>query len=375
MSKRHARSFANIRSACRLRSLTRLHLAMAAINNTDRGGGDTHNAIRTGKETGRSPDARRWCKQTARNVVKVCWRFLPKTTIAVKRPGRRLAKPRVFAYIRAMKSIDGRKLAQQLRDELARRIAEHHLTPKLGVILVGDDAASHLYVSLKEKAAHAIGIATDVRRLPVTTTDAELIQIIEAWNADATIHGILVQLPLPAGHDTDAVIRAIDPKKDVDGFHPENLTALTEGRATILSPVHEGILRLIASTGTTMNTAKAVIIAKSDIFAKPLEYLLRKAGAFVTILPPDQLDRQTLLTAQILISAVGKHGTLSRTNIPAGAVVIDVGTTKDADGHTVGDVDASQLSNLDGYLSPVPGGVGPMTIALLLKNVVILAQR
>ncbi len=268
-----------------------------------------------------------------------------------------------------MQIIDGRAIAQTIREQ----IKKDGVHAKLGVLLVGSDPASELYVHLKEKAAHEVGIETDIRRLPAFTPDEELKEIIQSWNADPGVHGILVQLPLPEGHNTDDVIAAMDPKKDVDGFHPANIAALYEGNASIISPVHEGVLRLIASTGIPMNTTKVAIIANGDVFAKPLEYLLRKAGAFVTIVKPDELERKILLTSNIIVVAVGKAKLLDATHIAPNTVVIDVGTNRTADGKTVGDVDADAIKNMPGWLSPVPGGVGPMTIALLLKNVARLS--
>jgi methylenetetrahydrofolate dehydrogenase (NADP+)/methenyltetrahydrofolate cyclohydrolase len=264
-----------------------------------------------------------------------------------------------------MQIIDGRALAQTIRDHIKTKGVQ----AKLGVLLVGNDPASQLYVNLKEKAAHEVGIETDIRHLPAFTPDEELKELIASWNADPKINGILIQLPLPEGHDTDALIATMDPAKDVDGFHPKNIEALYAGNATMISPVHEGILRMIASTGISMNTTKATIIANSDIFSKPLEYLLRKAGAFVTILKPDELERKILLTSNIIIVAVGHAKLLNASHISPNTVVIDVGTNRTADGKTVGDVDAEDVKNIPGWLSPVPGGVGPMTIALLLKNV------
>lgn len=266
-----------------------------------------------------------------------------------------------------MNLIDGRDLAKNIREELKKEIAASGKTPKLGVILVGEDSASRLYVDLKEKAATEVGIAMDIRRLPAATSDEELKNVIEAWNRDASVHGILIQLPLPDGHDTDAIIRAIDPKKDADGFHPAN--------AENIPPLHEGILRLIASTGIDLRGTRATIIANSDVFSKPLERLLKKAGCFIAILSPDDLHAPTLRDSRILVTAVGRAKFLTREHIPPNAVVIDVGTNRLPDGTVVGDVHADSVNDLPGWLTPVPGGVGPMTIAMLLKNVVALATR
>ncbi|MFZ2804262.1 MAG: bifunctional 5,10-methylenetetrahydrofolate dehydrogenase/5,10-methenyltetrahydrofolate cyclohydrolase [Patescibacteria group bacterium] len=272
-----------------------------------------------------------------------------------------------------MKLIDGRALAQDARAQLKKDIASSGLHPKLAVLLVGDDAASRLYVSLKEKAAAEVGIATEVVRVSAFTPTTELIDQINTWNADPSVSGILIQLPLPEGHDTQAVIAAMDPKKDADGFHPKNVEALLAGNGTIIPPLHEGILRLIGATDVVVNGAKAVIIANSEEFSKPLNYLLTKAGSFVTIMSPEDIDRKTLANAQIVVIAVGRTGFLKRGMVSAGTCIIDVGTNQNSDGKTTGDVDATSLQDLDGWLSPVPGGVGPMTIAMLLKNVFHLA--
>ncbi|MFH1620947.1 MAG: bifunctional 5,10-methylenetetrahydrofolate dehydrogenase/5,10-methenyltetrahydrofolate cyclohydrolase [Patescibacteria group bacterium] len=274
-----------------------------------------------------------------------------------------------------MKKIDGRALSAKIREDIKELIKNTNISPKLAVLLVGGDPASHLYVSLKEKAAAEVGIQTTEKKLPASVTTEELISIIEPWNNDPEINGILVQLPLPQGIDEDAVIAAMDPKKDADGFHPENIKALLEGRGHIIPPVHEGILRLIGATDTVINGAHAVIIANSEIFSKPLNYLLQKAGATVKVFMPQEIDRETLAHADIIVIAIGQADFLKRGMISPGACVIDVGTNKIPENRIVGDVDEKTLEEVTGWLSPVPGGVGPMTIAALLKNVVNLALK
>jgi methylenetetrahydrofolate dehydrogenase (NADP+)/methenyltetrahydrofolate cyclohydrolase len=274
-----------------------------------------------------------------------------------------------------MQRIDGRALAASIRKDTAERIRSAGITPKLAVLLVGDDAASHLYVSLKEKAALEVGIVTDIRRVSGSVSDDALIEQIELWNEDPNVHGILIQLPLPAGHDETRVVSAMDPKKDVDGFHPKNIEALLAGSGTVISPVHEGILRLIAATNVAPKNATATLITNSDVFTKPLAYLLQRAGSRVTTTNADDLDKRAVATAQIVVIAIGRAHFLKRGMVSADACIIDVGTNKISDKKTVGDVDAESLSDVSGWLSPVPGGVGPMTIALLLKNVVDAAER
>lgn len=274
-----------------------------------------------------------------------------------------------------MNLIDGKTLAREIREQVKREIIELGLHPKLGVLLVGDDPSSHIYVNLKEKAAQEVGIETDIRRLPADTPDEELKKIIEDWNADAAVNAILIQIPLPAGHDTDALIAAIDPQKDVDGFHPQNLAAINSGQGEIFPPVHKSILHLIGATPVDLRNAKTLIISNSDIFADPLTRLLSRAGSAVDCVRPDAFENEEGKGADIIVIAVGRAGFLNREAIKSGACIIDVGTNRLPDGKVVGDVDAESVKDLPGWLSPVPGGVGPLTVALLLKNTVKLAKR
>ncbi len=275
----------------------------------------------------------------------------------------------------AMKPIDGKTIALDIRTKLKDRITHLSYTPKLGVILVGEDAPSHIYVNLKEKAAKEAGITTDVRRFPAEVTDTDLIKIIEEWNADPEMDAILVQIPLPPGHDTDAIIHAMDPAKDVDGFHPTNVTALENGEPNVIPPVHEAILRLIAATDVAPDRNEIVVIANSDTFATPLVQLLKTAGGFVQRSTPDDLDTSALRHAKIIISAAGRAGLINGADLSPGVCLIDVGTNRLPDGKVVGDVDVTSTRDVDGWITPVPGGVGPMTIAMLLKNVVDLAEK
>ena len=186
---------------------------------------------------------------------------------------------------------------------------------------------------------------------------------------------ILIQLPLPDGHDADALIAAMDMRKDADGFHPDNADAILAGAGTLFPPVHESILRLIGATPVDLRSAGAVIIANSENFSDPLERLLKVAGCNVEVYGPNDLDPSVVKDADIIVVAVGKPKFLTRDLIKSNACVIDVGTNRLPDGKLVGDVDAENTSDIPGWLSPVPGGVGPMTVALLLKNVVTLAKR
>ncbi|MBI4138951.1 bifunctional 5,10-methylenetetrahydrofolate dehydrogenase/5,10-methenyltetrahydrofolate cyclohydrolase [Candidatus Uhrbacteria bacterium] len=274
-----------------------------------------------------------------------------------------------------MQRIDGKSLAAAIRDNVKREMSTLGIRPTLAVLLVGEDPASHLYVNLKEKAANEAGIATDIRRLPADTPDEKLKSIIASWNADETVDAILVQLPLPPGHDSDALVAAMDPRKDADGFHPENMRATLSGVGTLFPPVHESILRLIGATDVVVKSASATIIANSDTFAEPLAHLLRAGGANVDIFSPDDVKRDRVAVADIVVVAVGRPKFLDPSMIKPGACVIDVGTNRLPDGAVVGDVDAARFADVPGWLSPVPGGVGPLTVALLLKNVLTLAKR
>lgn len=273
-----------------------------------------------------------------------------------------------------MNLIDGKSLAATIRDNVKKEVASLPTPPGLGVLLVGDDAASQTYVNLKEKAATEAGIKTDIRRMPASTSDEQLEEIIRTWNADPAINAILIQLPLPAGHDTDRVVATMDPAKDVDGFHPETVKRLLATGDAIVSPVHEAVLRLIAATGFDPRNKTATILANSETFAVPLAHLLRRAGFITATMSPDLLDGEVLRDSDVIVSAVGKPGFVGADLVKPGVIVIDVGTSKDEQGKIRGDADADSLGKIDGWLTPSPGGVGPMTVALLLKNVVRIAS-
>lgn len=273
-----------------------------------------------------------------------------------------------------MQLIDGKALAEQIKQRVTEDVRALHVQPKLGVLLVGHDPASELYVRLKKESAERAGIAIDLRIFDASVTDEEVIHQIHAWNADSKTHAILVQLPLPEGHDESRVVRAIDPVKDVDGFHPAHLDAWDNGSASIIPPVHEGVLRLIASTQVEINTAHVSLIVNSDIFAKPLTHMLQTAGAFVHVMKSDALDARTLRESQIVITATGKPKSITSPLVAKDAIIIDIGTTKLPNGKTVGDVDLDSFTFTDAQITPVPGGVGPMTIAQLLENVVRLCR-
>ncbi|MBI2551570.1 bifunctional methylenetetrahydrofolate dehydrogenase/methenyltetrahydrofolate cyclohydrolase [Candidatus Uhrbacteria bacterium] len=262
--------------------------------------------------------------------------------------------------------LDGRAMAQRIREKIKQRIADQQLNVGLGVILVGDDPASHLYVSLKQKACEEAGIRFEKKVFLGDASDGDIIEKINEWNGRGEITGILVQLPLPS-QDTDAIIGAIDPWKDVDGFHPENLAALEEGRPGIASALGLGIMKLFVESGA-QNAGKTVIIG-SRLFARSLTPLLRERSIVPAVLSPtDPSLAEKTKTADVLIVAVGQPNLISSSMVKPGAIVIDVGTTK-VDGKIVGDVDFQTVSPLAGAITPVPGGVGPMTVACLLMNI------
>ncbi len=273
------------------------------------------------------------------------------------------------------KIIDGKSIAARVRGEVREEIAELGIKPGLGVILVGDDPASHLYVSLKEKACAEVGIKMEKRLFPASAKEKEVVAAVNKFNRRDDIDGILVQLPLPAPLDEDRVIAAIDPAKDADGFHPDNVAALMKGQPTILPGLVAGIMELITASTEDLTDEIAVVVGNSRTFFEPLAVVLRHAGLTPQFLTPaDPNLAEILKTAKVVIVAVGKARFVKGDMIRQGAVVIDVGTNK-VDGKTVGDVDFDSVKEVAGHVSPVPGGVGPMTVAMLLVNTVALAKR
>ncbi len=266
----------------------------------------------------------------------------------------------------AMHVIDGKALAASVREQVKKDVAALKHAPRLNVMIVGGDPASHLYVSLKKKAGEEAGIRVDVHGFESTTSQDELLKTVGSWNIDPDVDAILVQVPLPEDLDADAVVAAIDPGKDADGFHPQS---------PVVSPVHEGVLRLIAQTDIRLPGSQVVILANSHVFADPLVKLLSVGGASVDVLDPDNLNRDLLKDADIVVTAIGRLAFLHPSLTKDGAVIIDVGTNKTEDGKTRGDADFEAYKKTDGWITPVPGGVGPMTIALLLRNVVDLTKR
>jgi len=268
--------------------------------------------------------------------------------------------------------LDGKALAERVRADVKEEVAA---LGQLGLatVLVGDDAASQIYIRRKHEAAGEVGIeATDVR-LPEETTQDELLERIAELNADSSVHGVLVQLPLPDHLDEAAIIRAVDPAKDVDGLHPLNAGQLYLGRPTLVPATPVGIMALLAEYGIELTGAKAVVVGRSDIVGKPVAHLLLQQHATVTICHSRTRDlaRETL-DADVLVVAVGHASVVTADMVKGGAAVVDVGMNRTEAG-LVGDVDAAAM-DVAGHMTPVPGGVGPMTIASLLRNTVRAAR-
>ncbi|HKP01615.1 MAG TPA: bifunctional methylenetetrahydrofolate dehydrogenase/methenyltetrahydrofolate cyclohydrolase FolD [Nitrospiraceae bacterium] len=280
----------------------------------------------------------------------------------------------------AARSIDGKALALQVREGLiaqsAAVLAKTGMKPGLATILVGDDPASHLYVKSKQKACDAAGIYIDDHKLPASTTQAELLALIAQENADPKIHGILVQLPLPKHIDSKVVLEAVSPDKDADGFHPYNFGRLVEGHPVFEACTPKGVIKMIESTGVNIEGKRAVVLGRSNIVGKPLALMLLQRNATVTICHSKTKDLPAVCReAELLLVAIGKAKFVTADMVREGAVVIDVGTNRLPDGKVVGDVDFEPVSQKAGWISPVPGGVGPMTIAMLLDNTVESAKR
>jgi methylenetetrahydrofolate dehydrogenase (NADP+)/methenyltetrahydrofolate cyclohydrolase len=284
-------------------------------------------------------------------------------------------------------AIDGRAVAGRLRGGIAEAAAALEsrtgIKPGLAAVLVGDDPASATYVRMKQKACDEVGFLSRIVRLPADATQEELLRRVEDLNADSRIHGILVQLPLPPQIDEAVVVRAVDPQKDVDGFHPINVgrVALGELDDAFVPATPAGILRLLSEVGVELAGAEAVVIGRSAIVGKPTALLLLQRHATVTICHSATRDLKShTRRADVLVVAVGKTGLVTREMVKPGAVVIDVGTNRVTDseggrGRLVGDVDFEGVSQVAGWLTPVPGGVGPMTITMLLENTLKAGRR
>ena len=274
--------------------------------------------------------------------------------------------------------INGKELSAELKQEMKVEVdalKQKGLTPHLTVVLVGDNPASRSYVKGKEKAAEVTGISSSVTELPPTTSEAELLQLISELNKDQSVHGILVQLPLPDQIREQQVIEAIHPDKDVDGFHPINIGRMMTGEDTFLPCTPYGIITMLKSKNIEIEGKHAVVIGRSNIVGKPVGQLLLNENATVTYCHSKTKNmKEIAANADILIAAIGKAHAITTDYIKDGAVVIDVGINRKADGKLTGDVDFESVKEKASYITPVPRGVGPMTITMLLKNTIKAAK-
>jgi len=275
--------------------------------------------------------------------------------------------------------IDGNALSRQLRADVTARVSAlkaRGITPGLAVILVGENAASQVYVRNKVKACEDTGMHSVLERWPATMTEAELLARVDALNADATIHGILVQLPLPAHIDAQKVIEAISPAKDVDGFHIASAGALMTGMPGFWPCTPYGCMKMLESIGYELKGKHAVVIGRSNIVGKPMALMLLQQNATVTICHSGTKDLKAMtLQADVIVAAVGKRNVLTADMVKPGAVVLDVGMNRNDEGKLCGDVDFDGVKEVASYITPVPGGVGPMTITMLMVNTLESAER
>lgn len=267
--------------------------------------------------------------------------------------------------------IDGKQISAQIKDELKERVKKENLEVTLAVIQVGNDPASTVYVGNKKKACEYIGIRSLAYELPEETPEEELLQLIRQLNDRDDVNGILVQLPLPAHMDEDKVIRTISPQKDVDGFHPQSVGALSIGQPGFVSCTPAGVIQLLKRTGVEIDGKECVIVGRSNIVGKPMALLMLRENATVTVCHSHTKDlKEVTKRADILIVAIGKPKFITKEYVKEGAVVIDVGIHRGADGKLCGDVDYDDVAPITHAITPVPGGVGPMTIAMLMNNCV-----
>ena len=274
--------------------------------------------------------------------------------------------------------LDGKAVALRLRHGLAQRIAGLPFRPGLVVVRVGEDPASGVYVRNKDRAAQEAGFSSRTIHLPESTTEAELLATVAALNADAEVDGILVQLPLPPRIRAETVIAAVDPAKDADGFHPLNAGRLASGLPGLVPCTPRGVMHLLAETKLRLRGLRALVLGRSQIVGRPMAQLLLNADCTVTIAHSRTENlAEECARADILVAAVGRPGTVRGEWVKPGAAVIDVGINRAPDGRLVGDVDFPGASERAGFITPVPGGVGPMTIACLLENTLeaALARR
>ncbi|MCI6842349.1 MAG: bifunctional methylenetetrahydrofolate dehydrogenase/methenyltetrahydrofolate cyclohydrolase FolD [Eubacteriales bacterium] len=277
------------------------------------------------------------------------------------------------------KIIDGKQIAKEVRAEIAAECAElkkKGIIPGLAVVIVGTDPASQVYVRNKKKACEEVGFRSEVFELPEETTEEELLALVKKLNEDVNIHGILVQLPLPEHLDDEVIIANIDPKKDVDAFHPSNVGKIMIGNYDFLPCTPAGVMVLLEKSGIDVSGKECVVVGRSNIVGKPQAMLLLHANGTVTICHSRTKDlAEVTRRADILVVAIGKADFITGDMVKDGAVVIDVGMNRKADGKLTGDVDFATVEPKASYITPVPGGVGPMTITMLLRNTLTSAKK
>jgi methylenetetrahydrofolate dehydrogenase (NADP+) / methenyltetrahydrofolate cyclohydrolase len=278
--------------------------------------------------------------------------------------------------------LDGKALSEQIRAEIAQEaaafVAETGVTPCLAAVLVGDDPASQVYVRNKQKGCERVGIGSQLHRLPAATTSDQLLALIDRLNHDPTVHGILVQLPLPKQIDETRVLEAVNPLKDVDAFHPDNVGRIVQNRPRFLPCTPHGVLQMLLRSNVKIAGANVVVVGRSDIVGKPMAIMLMQRGragdATVTVCHSRTKDLPAVTrSADILVVAIGKAKFLTADMVKPGAVVIDVGINRTDDG-LVGDVDYDAVKEVASLITPVPGGVGPLTITMLLRNTLTAAR-
>lgn len=275
--------------------------------------------------------------------------------------------------------INGKQIAEDIREGIRQEMEQLKTTgfqPGLAVVLVGEDPASQVYVRHKEKACHDLGYYSEVHRLPSTTSQEELLAMVDRLNKQENINGILVQLPLPEQIEEKAIINAISPDKDVDGFHPISVGNLVIGDDSLLPCTPAGVIELIKRAGVEISGKHAVVIGRSNIVGKPVSLLLQRENATVTMCHSRTSNMKELAKqADILVVAIGKANFVDASYIKPGAVVIDVGVNRLDNGKLAGDVDFESAKQVSGPITPVPGGVGPMTITMLMQNTLVAAKR
>lgn len=275
--------------------------------------------------------------------------------------------------------ISGKQISEEIRKGIAlevEQLSKQNVRPGLAVVLVGDDPASHVYVRNKEKACQDLGYYSEVHRLSADSSQEEVLALVDKLNAQDSIHGILVQLPLPKHIHEKAIIDAISVEKDVDGFHPVNVGNLVIGDDSLLPCTPAGVIEMIKRTGIEISGKHAVVIGRSNIVGKPVSLLLQRENATVTMCHSRtgnmaEIARQ----ADILVVAIGRANMIDASYVKPGAVVIDVGMNRLENGKLAGDVDFESVKEVSGPITPVPGGVGPMTITMLMKNTLLAAKR